>query len=359
MKKQYFLLTLAWLLFAVSGCKDDYRSVVLFEGAEPVYQVGTCDNLVSSLAFFLSETEGETVLGIDGGDGAYTLTNEHESVASVTFAGDSNGYRRISIQPLASGDSKGLLLSGVTNLTKGQSIGVAISGVANVSDSHNGLQLSTINFVKNNLYGSQIGVVNYAKKGKGIQIGVVNVCGADDDVLPIGLFNVVKNGYYAFEVSTNELFITSLSYKMGKEKFHTIFRAGIGEHNDKSVLSTGLGFGSIIPIKDNHKLNMELICDALHYNRKWGDNKMNLLNQFNLNYQYQVTKHLGIKVGPSFKTFVTNQKENGEFASVIKMPHTLFEHSGSKYKVFAQQLCNTSENRTGEIRRLIQSNKAS
>ena len=65
MKKQYFLLTLAWLLFAVSGCKDDYRSVVLFEGAEPVYQVGTCDNLVSSLAFFLSETEGETVLGID------------------------------------------------------------------------------------------------------------------------------------------------------------------------------------------------------------------------------------------------------------------------------------------------------
>ena len=88
MKKQYFLLTLAWLLFAVSGCKDDYRSVVLFEGAEPVYQVGTCDNLVSSLAFFLSETEGETVLGIDGGDGAYTLTNEHESVASVTFAGD-------------------------------------------------------------------------------------------------------------------------------------------------------------------------------------------------------------------------------------------------------------------------------
>ena len=100
MKKQYFLLTLAWLLFAVSGCKDDYRSVVLFEGAEPVYQVGTCDNLVSSLAFFLSETEGETVLGIDGGDGAYTLTNEHESVASVTFAGDSNGYRRISIQPL-------------------------------------------------------------------------------------------------------------------------------------------------------------------------------------------------------------------------------------------------------------------
>ncbi|HRM90038.1 MAG TPA: hypothetical protein PLK68_06205, partial [Thomasclavelia ramosa] len=161
---------------------------------------------------------------------------------------------------------------------------------------------------------------------------IINVCG-DNDVLPIGIFNVVKNGYYAFEVSTNELFITSLSYKMGKEEFHSIFRTGIGEYKNKSVFSTGFGFGSIVTIKGNHKLNMELICDALHYDWKWGDNKLNLLNQFNLNYQYQVTKHFAIKAGPSFKTFVSNQKENGEFVDVIRMPHTMFEHYGEKYKV--------------------------
>ncbi len=264
-------------------------------------------NIIGGLNGGVNGFEFGSVANINQGD---VNGCQISGVCNVT-SGNNRGGVISGVCNMASGDSKGLLVSGVANLTKGQSIGVAISGVTNVSDSHNGLQLSTINFVKNNLYGSQIGVLNYAKKGKGIQIGVVNVCGADDDVLPIGLFNVVKNGYYAFEVSTNELFITSLSYKMGKEKFH----------------------GSIIPIKDNHKLNMELICDALHYDWKWGDNKMNLLNQFNLNYQYQVTKHLGIKVGPSFKTFVTNQKENGEFASVIKMPHTLFEHSGSKYKV--------------------------
>ena len=286
-------------------------------------------NIIGGLNGGVNGFEFGSVANINQGD---VNGCQISGVCNVT-SGNNKGSIISGVCNMASGDSKGLLVSGVANLTKGKSTGVEISGVANVSDSHKGLQLSTINFVKNNLYGSQIGVVNYAKKGKGIQIGVVNVCDADDDVLPIGLFNVVKNGYYAFEVSTNELFITSLSYKMGKEKFHTIFRVGIGERNDKSVFSTGLGFGSIIPIKDKHKLNMELICDALHYNWKWGDNKMNLLNQFNLNYQYQVTKHLGIKVGPSFKTFVTNQKENGEFASVIKMPHTLFEHSGSKYKV--------------------------
>ena len=253
-------------------------------------------------------------------------------VCNVT-SGNSKGGIISGVCNITLGDSKGLFISGVTNLTKNQSEGVEISGVANVSGSHKGLQLSTINFVKDYLSGSQIGVVNYAKKGKGLQFGVVNVCSADDDVFPIGIFSVVKNGYYAFEVSTNELFITSLSYKMGKEEFYSIFRAGIGEHNNKSVFSTGFGFGSIIPIKGNHKLNMELICDALHYDWKWGGNKLNLLNQLNLNYQYQVTKHFAIKAGPSLKTFVTNQKENGEFVDVIKIPHTLFEHTGEKYRV--------------------------
>lgn len=104
MKKLYSLLTLAFLLLTASGCEDDYRSMVLFEGTEPIYQIGTCDNLVSSVLFFLSEKK-EIVLGIDGGDGAYNLVNDHESVARVTFTEDMNGYQRIRIQPLAVGEA--------------------------------------------------------------------------------------------------------------------------------------------------------------------------------------------------------------------------------------------------------------
>lgn len=63
MKKLYSLFALIALLFATSGCEDDYRSMVLFEGVEPIYQIGTCDNLVSFLSFYLSETEGENGAG--------------------------------------------------------------------------------------------------------------------------------------------------------------------------------------------------------------------------------------------------------------------------------------------------------
>ena len=77
MKKLYSLFALIALLFTASGCEDDYRSMVLFEGVEPIYQIGTCDNLVSNLSYYLSETNEDTVLGIDGGectaDGKFSL----------------------------------------------------------------------------------------------------------------------------------------------------------------------------------------------------------------------------------------------------------------------------------------------
>ena len=53
MKKLYSLFALIALLFTASGCEDDYRSMVLFEGVEPIYQIGTCDNLVSNLSYYL------------------------------------------------------------------------------------------------------------------------------------------------------------------------------------------------------------------------------------------------------------------------------------------------------------------
>ena len=39
MKKLYSLFALIALLFTASGCEDDYRSMVLFEGVEPIYQI--------------------------------------------------------------------------------------------------------------------------------------------------------------------------------------------------------------------------------------------------------------------------------------------------------------------------------
>ncbi len=117
MQKLYTLLTLLALLFATSACEDDYNNVTLFEGVEPIAEAGTCNNAVTSLVLYLSNTE-EVTLGIDGGDGVYELENEIESVAAISFAEDVNGYQRIKIEPLQEGETFLSVTDGTGNRTQ-------------------------------------------------------------------------------------------------------------------------------------------------------------------------------------------------------------------------------------------------
>lgn len=105
MRSFYFIVT-ALLLFLIAGtsCEDDYRDVVLFEGVEPLYEIGACKNQISSLKFYLTDAE-ETVLGIDGGDGNYQLSGGDNAVATVAFVEDINGYHRIKIVAEAPGET--------------------------------------------------------------------------------------------------------------------------------------------------------------------------------------------------------------------------------------------------------------
>lgn len=124
MKHFYSIVSLFILLFIGTSCEDDYRGVILFEGAEPIYQLGTCDNLVSSVALYLTEPEGR-VLGIDGGDGEYMLSSGNASVATVDFAESTNGYQRICVIP------KG---EGKTNLTIKDGSGASVVLSVQVSE---------------------------------------------------------------------------------------------------------------------------------------------------------------------------------------------------------------------------------
>ena len=302
--------------------------------------------------------------------------------------GGVNGFELSSVLNINNGDVDGVQVAGVSNLTLGNSSGAIISGVLNISESHKGfqlstvnvaygemtgmqtgvvnltkevkgaqlstinltsgevdgaqigvvnvakevkgVQLSTVNLAAKEMDGAQIGVVNVAGKSKGFQLGVINIANGADSILPVGLVNIVKDGYYGFELSTNELLLSSFSFKMGVEKFHTMFRVGFGSFNDNLLFSKGVGLGTIIPVKDDHKVNVEVICDQIIYDKNWDDN-LNLLNQLNINYQYQITDCLAVKAGPSIKTYVTNQKVNNEF-DTIDVPYTIFEDTGKKVK---------------------------
>lgn len=107
------------------------------------------------------------------------------------------------------------------------------------------------------------------ESGKGFQLGVVNICNNNDSITPLGIVNIVKGGYYAFELTENDILMTNLSYKMGVEKLHAVFRVGLGRYREKSTFSYGFGLGSIMSVKGNHKINIELVCNNLNYDGEW------------------------------------------------------------------------------------------
>lgn len=90
------------LAFFASACEDEYRDIVFFTGAEPVYQLGICDNVVTSTTLYMTDTD-PTRLGLDGGDAEYVLSCSNPSVVSATLLEDSSGHKRVSLLPKARG----------------------------------------------------------------------------------------------------------------------------------------------------------------------------------------------------------------------------------------------------------------
>ncbi len=67
-----------------------------------------------------------------------------------------------------------------------------------------------------------------AKKVKGVQIGLINYMEDGEAGVSIGLINVAKyGGKYEFEVSFSEAVNTMFSFRIGTDRFYTMFSGGI------------------------------------------------------------------------------------------------------------------------------------
>lgn len=87
------------------------------------------------------------------------------------------------------------------------------------------------------------GVLNYAKKMKGLQIGLINVA----DTLSgwsVGLLNFSKNGYHKISVYTNETVNTNISLKTGNANLYTILFVGMNASSQEKIKNGGSWYGA-------------------------------------------------------------------------------------------------------------------
>lgn len=218
----------------------------------------------------------------------------------------------------------GFQLAGVNNHVNGKFKGFQLSGVYNhVSDSLNGLQIAGVaNFINRKTKGVQIsgvgnisskeisgvqvaGVFNYAKRLKGVQIGLINVTDSSEG-LSIGLINIAIHGYNKLSFFTNEVVNVNMAYKSGYSKLYSMLQAGVNLSNDSKLYSFGYGLGSELNLNKRKTIsvNPELSAQYL-YLGSW--DYINILTRLNLNLNVKLGKYITMFAGPSYSLFSTDQ----------------------------------------------------
>jgi len=326
MKKINLLTT---LIFQISiNLFAQENDTINYKKAQVTFAYPICTNGISSLKYS-NNFSFNILYGLNGG------INGVEIGSILNYnRGKVTGFQLSGVSNINSGISKGFLLSGVSNICGDSTFGLLLSGVLNYSKGNStGLQLSTINISANKFKGFQLGVVNYAKKIKGVQLGVINILGDEEKGIPIGLFSIVKKGLYELEVAGGEVIYSNLNYKMGVERFYTIYKIGHSSYKNNPVYSTGLGFGGNLSLSDRQKISIDLSCNSLVYNNVWKGGKLNLLNKADFNYKYSFSKKFSLLIGPSLNIYLTEEKVDGEYGT-LNIPYSIYTNKWSSGKLF-------------------------
>ena len=290
------------------------------------YPIGSCG---TSSMEYSNNFSFNILYGLNGGlNGA-----EIGSILNYN-KGQVKGFQLSGVSNINIGKSEGFLLSGVSNICMDSTSGVLISGVLNYSNQDTkGFQLATTNIAVNQFNGFQLGVFNYAQKLKGVQFGVFNYLDDGEEGLPIGIFSIVKNGHYELELTGGDVIYSNLNYKMGVERFYTIFKAGYSSYKNSPVYSFGLGFGGNISISERQKISIDLSYNQIVYNNNWDSGKLNILNKADFNYKYSISEKFSLLLGPSFNVYVTEEKVDGEYGT-LNIPYTMYTNEGTTSKLF-------------------------
>jgi hypothetical protein len=218
-------------------------------------------------------------------------------VGVVNLARGSHNSVHIGLVNWNRGNLNGLQ-TGFVNANGGDFKGVQTGFVNAASQSFDGWQCGVFNAaVGEKTAGSQIGVVNAAKRFKGLQIGVINYIDELEGGVPLGVVSFVRTGgYKAVEHSVSEINPVNIALKLGAEKLYTTFHFGYNPLSDDAPwsINTGIGLGSIIRFNESFFFNPELINVNSTYR---SDNILRL--SFASYFGFKLLPHLVIVTGPS------------------------------------------------------------
>lgn len=198
--------------------------------------------------------------------------------------------------------TKGLEIAGLLNYSGNSCNSVQISGLANIAASGNSpLQIGGLLNVADNANGLQLSaLINVAKKVRGVQIGLFNYMEDGNDGVSIGLINVARhNGKYEFEVSFSEALNTLASFRLGTDRFYTIFSGGVKYFSSPLEYAVGLGFGTSIDWNNDWSNQIEMQAFGISHEKKLTGDSLSSIIQLRLPVCKELARHFKLFAGPT------------------------------------------------------------
>lgn len=276
-------------------------------------------------------------------------------------SGNLSGVQAAGFVNVSAGNAEAVSLAGFVNVREGKLDGVEMAGFMNLSGNVDGFQAAGFMNIAKDADGAQIagfvniaediegaqiaGFVNIAKRVKGTQIGFINIADSVDGI-PIGIFNIVKHGYRRLEVFASEGFHSNVVYKMGVQRFYSIFAVG-AQFNQEIIWGYGFGFGSQFPIGQSWRMSI----DATGYNivepqfsEGWfnrGSDRyfvimdyINSNNNLRIGFDKEFSRHFTLTFGPSWNVLVRSKyNKHGDVTESAFVPYSLYEIQGRKRDV--------------------------
>ncbi|MCL2319234.1 MAG: hypothetical protein FWC45_04055, partial [Treponema sp.] len=141
------------------------------------------------------------------------------------FAGRGCNIKGLGLSSLGlvnTGFVRGAQVSGLFNYTRLDVRGVQIAGLFNMASSLRGLQM---------------GLVNINEGGCGCMAGLVNKS-ESENMFPLGLVNIIKNGIIHFGVYYDDMQFVNASFRSGSKYFYSFVSFGLGTNYSYSRLDT-------------------------------------------------------------------------------------------------------------------------
>jgi hypothetical protein len=194
--------------------------------------------------------------------------------------------------------NRGIAVGGAFHVATGSVQGMQLAGVVAVAKDLRGIQAATVNVARSEMRGAQLGALNVAGKVWGVQMGIVNV--ADEIVSgdAIGLVNVIGNGYRHLEVWTSDVAAVHVGYKFGSRFTYLLGGIGLGQADDASKWSLGLGWGVHVPLGQRLYTDVDVM---LHL--PWQDESLQTNPDTAPSVLLQPRATLGFALGKSFAVF--------------------------------------------------------